>query len=67
MSMKPLSKAEELSLKSKKQEKVYVQDKNDARSERAAHIANLKAQRLAKEASDIKATKKLARAVMKKK
>jgi hypothetical protein len=61
-----LSKAEELSLKNKKIEEEFLEEKMSAENERAQRRANLKALRLEKEAVTLKAEKKLARAVQKK-
>ncbi|MDV7341326.1 hypothetical protein RYZ26_17080 [Terasakiella sp. A23] len=61
-----LSRAEELARISQEETDQFLEDKVSAENERSAQIANLKALRLAKEAKERKATKKLARAVLNK-
>ncbi|SCA56610.1 hypothetical protein MTBPR1_260005 [Candidatus Terasakiella magnetica] len=62
----PLSRADELALKSKKEEKRFIKNKKDATDERAIKNANLKALRLEQETKDKKAAEKAKKAALKK-
>lgn len=67
MTVKKLSRAEELAIQAEKDSLAFLEDKESAQSLRAQNIANLKALRLEKEAKERKAQKKFANIVNKNK
>lgn len=60
-----LSRAEELAIKSEKDSRRFLEDKEYAQSERTQQIADLKALRLEKEEKERNARRKIAKTIQK--